>query len=317
MDRYFIILFCFILFCFVLFCFILLSFVLFCFVLHRWFTGDHSIFADPLQKHTNNKNYNAKPIWKASNQKIGVRFNRWKDEGFQLALWNVQKFSPIGQSLSNKNEGTHGWSYKFYKYFVNQINYKEWQDIQIILLANKCLSRCYTLINDQYNDLYKDIDFVWIYSLKECLSSMVDLHELKSLINQKTCWGYLDLEEIELNEEWFTSFDPNSCYKRIEKIKCCDEEKILFAMSKYIALAKNKIIQENKTKENKIDDNTLNNKNNHTKEKNVNNLFDEENPEVQIIISPLLINHLKKLTDISYSDDIITNFIQKIFDIQE
>ena len=88
--------------------------------------------------------------------KIKTRLKSWTKKQNLLSLWNVQKFSPIGQSLSLKCESKHAdWKKKFNHWFNTAVGIGSWYDFQIIVLYNTNYSRLRTLINDQQNPKYK------------------------------------------------------------------------------------------------------------------------------------------------------------------
>ena len=129
---------------------------MFCFILYSWYGGKHAVFASPEQINKNGRNYNKRPIWKQTNPKNITRFKRWSCYQFLTAIWNVRYFSKLGQSLSNKNEATHSyWKKKFFRYFHNQINYTDWPCIQIILLGNKNLARCKSLLKNRNEIMFR------------------------------------------------------------------------------------------------------------------------------------------------------------------
>ena len=285
--------------------------------IYSWYGGDSALFAHKDQKHRNGRNYNKKAIWKLSNKKTITRFRRWDDAKFLQCIWNVRYFSPIGQSLSNKNEATHAfWTFKFYRYFNSQINYTDWPMVQIILLGNKNLSRCNTLIKDENNPLYSSLDFIWIKRMKHCLQRMVDIDDLKALRSVSGCF-VLDFAEQKLNEESFLNFNPNQCHKYVQYIKSVDEEKILFVIGQFLL---NQKIQR-QTKKNKQSSNKNNNINNNNNDDDDDDDEEEEHNDdddlqhlnIPMVINKNLVQQIKKTVGFNYNDNLIINLLKRTF----
>ena len=204
-------------------------------------------------------------------------------------MWNIRYFSRIGQSLSNKNEATHAyWKRKFWRYFTTQIKYNDWPNIQIILLSNKNLSRCKSLLKmKKKNDaLYKDIDFVWVKRMKKCLQSMTNLIDLK-LFPKNGYSKILNLSSSDLNQECYLNFDPSSCFKYIQRIKSNDEEQILFYIGQYLMMKK--------------------------KEKKSMNGTNMERVDIALNINNEFVNNIKKELKIKYNNELIINLLQRTF----
>ena len=184
--------------------------------------------------------------------------------------------------------------------------------VQIILLGNKNLSRCNTLIKDENNPLYSSLDFVWIKRMKNCLQRMVDIDDLKALRSVSGCF-VLDFVAEKLTDESFLNFNPNQCHKYVQYIKSVDEEKILFVIGQFLL---NKKIQ-TKTKKN-INNSTDEDDGDSDDEDDDDDDDDDDVHDLQhlnipIVINTNLVQQIKKTVGFNYNDNLIINLLKRTF----
>ena len=184
--------------------------------------------------------------------------------------------------------------------------------VQIILLANKNLSRCNSLLKDENNSLYSSLDFVWIKRMKKCLESMVDIDGLKALRSVSGCF-VLDITEESLTDKSFLNFDPSECHKYVQYIKSVDEEKILFVIGQYLLQKKlqTQINTKKPSKNNKNSDNVDNDTDVDDDNDSANDHFHHLN--VPIVINQKLIKEIKKTVEFNYNDTLIINLLKRMF----